>query len=88
MDGGGKVGGASDGGKKDSSYHGRDSDALAILDACVQLRNQQLGSNHPQTISATATLNKWRILTEKLQPLDQPQKPRKRDMVKKLFRRK
>jgi Tetratricopeptide repeat len=39
---------------------GRDSDALAMLEACVQLQNQKLGSNHPYTISATATLKKWR----------------------------
>jgi hypothetical protein len=32
-----------------------------MLEACVQLQNQQLGANHPHTISATATLRQWQM---------------------------
>jgi Tetratricopeptide repeat len=39
---------------------GRDNNALAMLEICVPLLNQQLGSNHPYAISATATLKEWR----------------------------
>jgi Tetratricopeptide repeat len=110
---------------------GRDDNALAMLEICVPLLNQQLGSNHPHAISATATLKNWRTpvhgpshifsesssgrheiyqsdserptqarpsqvpgteqrsnqpITKGLQPLDRTQKPRKRDVIKKLFR--
>jgi hypothetical protein len=38
---------------------GRDSHALELLEACVQLQRKQLGLTHPDTIAATADLGVW-----------------------------
>src|SRR6267378_7700476 len=37
----------------------RHDEALSMLQACVQLRNQRLGPSHPHTVKATATLKRW-----------------------------
>ncbi|KAN0082027.1 hypothetical protein V8E54_003325 [Elaphomyces granulatus] len=37
----------------------RHDEALSMLQACVQLRNQLLGPSHPDTVAATATLKRW-----------------------------
>jgi hypothetical protein len=40
---------------------GRDKEALALIEKCVQMRKQILGPGHPFTISSQAALNEWRI---------------------------
>ncbi|KAN0066833.1 hypothetical protein V8E54_015005 [Elaphomyces granulatus] len=42
----------------------RHDEAVSMLQACVQLRNQRLGPSHPQTVSATATLKTWQTPIE------------------------
>jgi Tetratricopeptide repeat len=49
----------------------RDDGALSMLQACVQLRNQQLGPSHPHTVDATATLKVWQTPIEILSSKDQ-----------------
>ena len=46
---------------------GRHSEALSMLEACVQLQNQRLGPSHPYTVSAAAALEAWRA---KVIPVD------------------
>ena len=40
---------------------GRDDEALALLEECVQLQKQELGLGHPFTMSSLAALNRWKI---------------------------
>jgi hypothetical protein len=44
--------------------HGRDAEALKLVEKCVLLRKRALGVDHPHTLSSLATLNRWQ--TEKL----------------------
>ena len=39
---------------------GRNSEALALMDKCVQLREQILGSNHPHTVISLGILDEWK----------------------------
>ena len=38
---------------------GRNAEALSLLQACVQLQEQQLGPAHPDTVDATTHLKAW-----------------------------
>jgi hypothetical protein len=39
----------------------RQTEAIKLLDACVQLRKRIVGVNHPYFLSSSSTLFAWRV---------------------------
>jgi tetratricopeptide repeat protein len=44
---------------------GRQTEALKLMDECVQLRKQILGISHPHFLSSSAALSAWRLEGER-----------------------
>jgi Tetratricopeptide repeat len=42
-------------------FQGRDAEALALIEECVQIRKRTLGFNHPSTASLLLTLKEWQM---------------------------
>jgi DNA-binding winged helix-turn-helix (wHTH) protein len=38
---------------------GRDNDAMALLQKCVEALRRVLGTNHPETLDVLSILNDW-----------------------------
>ena len=39
----------------------RHTEALTLMDECVQLRKRVLGANHPYFLNSSAALSEWRL---------------------------